>query len=283
VIASKARFIGIPRGGLDHGGFDEVNALVTTVQPHRRSRLAAIAITLTSVTAVAHVGPSVDDNNRYIALTPLGDRVRLAYTVIFGEVPGATQRAAIDANHDGTISEAEGHAFGVTLAAKVAQALDLELDGAKYSLHWSAIDVSMGTPQVAAGTFAVDLVAYACFAKPRGRHHVLVRDRFAIARPGEVEARVEDAPGITIERARVGTLDDDNHDFRFAGADGPLADDGFDVVLVAGDRSIVAPDADCPAVPDAPGRTPLLVLALAGAAALALASWLFVRARRKRA
>src|SRR5262249_46459923 len=130
VNASKARFIGIPRGGLDHGRFDEVNALVTTVQPRRRStfgRAAAIAIVITAATATGHVGPSVDDNNRYIAVTPLGDRVRLAYTVIFGEVPGATERAAIDANHDGTISEAEGHAFGVALAAKVAAALDLEL------------------------------------------------------------------------------------------------------------------------------------------------------------
>jgi hypothetical protein len=236
-----------------------------------------IAVTLAAATATAHVGPSVDDNNRYIALTPLGDRVRLAYTVIFGEVPGATERAAIDANHDGAISEAEGHAFGVALAAKVAAALDLELDGAKYSPHWSAIDVTLGTPQVAAGTFAVDLVAYACFAKPRGRHHLLLRDRFAIA------ARVEDSPGVTVERARVGTLDDDNHDFRFAGADGPLADDGFDVVVVAGDRSVVAPDADCPAVASAHERSLILPIALAGAAALAAASWLFVRSRRKRA
>src|SRR6185369_12131192 len=35
--------------------------------------------------AAAHVAPSVGDNNRYLKLTPLGDRVRLAYTVFYGD------------------------------------------------------------------------------------------------------------------------------------------------------------------------------------------------------
>ena len=49
-----------------------------------------LAITLvTAQPARAHVAPSVDDNNRYVWVTPLGDRVRIAYTVLFGEIPGA--------------------------------------------------------------------------------------------------------------------------------------------------------------------------------------------------
>ena len=250
----------------------------------RRACLTAIALTLATASVLAHVAPSVDDNNRYLKITPLGDRFRIAYTVFFGEVPGATERMSIDANRDGAISEAEGHAFGVALAAKVAAALAVELDGQVRPIRWSSIDVGMGTPQVAAGSFSVDLVAYACFARPRGHHRIVVRDRFAIARPGESEARAEDSPGIAIEHARVGQLEDPAHDYRFAGPDGPLADDGLDVAIDAGDRAAVVPDADCPAVSVAPGVPKMLVaLALAGAAGLAAASWFFVRRRRKRA
>ena len=61
--------------------------------------------------AAAHVAPSVGDNNRYLKLTPMGDRVRLSYTVFYGEIPGAGMRGAIDANHDGTIDRAERAAW----------------------------------------------------------------------------------------------------------------------------------------------------------------------------
>jgi hypothetical protein len=249
----------------------------------RHACLIAITLALTTARAVAHVAPSVDDNNRYLKITPLGDRFRIAYTVFFGEVPGATERQAIDSNHDGTISEAEGHVFGVALAGKVKAALEVALDGEVGPIRWSSIEVGMGTSQVAAGSFSVDLVAYACFKRPRGHHRIVVHDRFAIPRPGETEARVEDSPGITIEHARVGALDDPAHDFRFAGADGPLADDGFDVAIEAGDRAVVVPDADCPAAVVERRGSPVVPLSLAAAVALAAASWFFVRRRRKRA
>ncbi len=243
-------------------------------------RKIAIAITLASAIAAAHVAPAVDDNNRYLKLTPLGDRVRIAYTVFFGEVPGATERKAIDANGDGQISEAEGHAFGVALAGKVAAGLEVTLDDVVRPIRWSTVDVGMGTQSVAAGAFSVDLVAYACFAHPLGRHRIVVRDRFAIARPGETEARLEDSPDIEIVHARVGKLDELSHDYILAGP-GAL-EDGFDVELVAGDRAVVLPDADCPAIA-APHAAFVLPIALAGAVGLAGASWIFVRRRRKRA
>ena len=47
-----------------------------------KAALAVVAITLLS----AHVAPSVDDNNRYLKVTPLHDGIRLAYTVFFGEI-----------------------------------------------------------------------------------------------------------------------------------------------------------------------------------------------------
>jgi hypothetical protein len=241
-----------------------------------------VAITLAGAVANAHVAPSVDDNNRYLKLTPLGDRVRLAYTVFFGEVPGAGERKTMDANRDGQIDEPEAHSFGDKLAVEVAAALELELDGKVRPVHWTVIDVGMGTSQVAAGSFSVDMVAYVCFGEARGRHRVVVRDRFRIPRPGETEAKLEDSPGVQIEHARVGTDEDPSYDFRFAGPGGPLSDDGLDVEFVAGPSSVVAPDEICPARERrSSSHAVALAAALGGALVLGCASWIFLRRKTK--
>src|SRR5262245_49235308 len=98
----------------------------------QRALVPAIAAAwLAAGAAAAHVAPSVGDNNRYLKLTPLGDRVRLAYTVFYGEVPGAELRKAIDANHDGAIDDAESQAFAVRTADEIAAALEVIVDGAR--------------------------------------------------------------------------------------------------------------------------------------------------------
>lgn len=198
-----------------------------------------VAITLLS----GHVAPSVDTNNRYLKLTPLGDRVRLAYTVFYGQIPGASERAAIDTDHDGKISDAEARAFAGQLAAQVAAALAIEVDGAPVTVHWDEIDPGMNTPDVAAGAFSIDLIASLCLAHGPGHHVVRVRDRLALPRPGEAEARVEDSPDVTVERAHVGSADDPSHDYLFTGAAAPLADDGLELEFTVGANAVVAGDA----------------------------------------
>nr|HEX4315204.1 hypothetical protein [Kofleriaceae bacterium] len=204
--------------------------------------LAVLAI---ARTASGHVVPSVDDNNRYLKLAPLGDRVRIAYTVFFGDNPGRLERQSIDADRDGQISEAEAHAFGDKLAAQVAAGLEVEVDGVTAPVTWSEVDVGMGTPAVDAGAFSIDLVTYACFAQARGRHHVRVHDRFRVPHAGETEVKVEDSPGVTVERARVGAADAPDYDYKFVGPGGPLSDDGLDLTFVAGDQAAVVADGVC--------------------------------------
>jgi hypothetical protein len=234
-----------------------------------------VAIT---ATAAAHVAPSVDDNNRYLKVTPFGDRVRLAYTVFFGEVPGAIARRDIDTNHDGQLTDAEGHAFGSTIAAQVAAGLQVEVDGKVATMPWASVDVGLGSPQVAAGSFSVDLIGYACLPSARGTHTLVVHDRYRIAHPGETEVKVEDAPGIVIDKAHVGPANDPSHDFRFAGPGGPLSDDGLELTFDAGPRSTVTADAVCRAEP-ARSRAWILYVAI-GAGMLVLAGVGFVLKRR---
>jgi hypothetical protein len=230
------------------------------------------------------VAPSVDDNNRYLKLTPLGDRVRVAYTVFFGEVPGAIERRTIDANRDGQISDAEGHAFGTRIAAEVAGALEVEVDGKVQPIAWDSVDVGLGTPAVGAGSFSIDMVAFACLASARGKHRVVVRDRFRIPRPGETEAKVEDSPGVTIDKAHVGTADDPSHDFRFAGPGGPLADDGLELAFTAGPNAAVTPDATCGARATASSRGAIVyVIVAVGALLLAAGAFVWWRARARTA
>jgi hypothetical protein len=266
-------FIGNPQRALEHGASDEVN-------PHLLRVLAVVAITLLS----GHVAPSIDDNNRYLKLTPLGDRVRLAYTVFFGEVPGAAERRTIDTNRDGRIDDAEARAFAARMAAQVSAGLTIDLDGQPGRVVWSTVDAGMGTPVVAAGAFSVDLVAYLCLPTSHGRHRVVVRDAFHISHPGETEARVEDGPpGVTIERAHVGAAEDPTYDYRFVGPGGPLETDGLEVVFFVGDQAVASADSTCPgASATPPGTTGSGWLWLAVPAVLAVAAVAIVLVRRRR-
>lgn len=245
-------------------------------------RLLVAVVTACALPALAHVAPSVDDNNRYLKLTPQGDRVRLAYTVFFGEVPGAQTRPSIDTNHDRAISDAEAQTFGDHLAAEVAAALDVNLDGHQQPVTWNQVVVGLNTPSIAAGSFSVDMIAYLCLPG-RGAHRLELRDHFRLLRPGETELKVEDSPGISIEHARIGPADDASHDYRFAGPGGPISDDGLDLAFTISDKAPLGGEA-CTGKPAAPARsrTPIvLIVALAAGALSGLAGFLWRYRRRK--
>jgi hypothetical protein len=247
-----------------------------------RRILFVVAVTLLAAEAGAHVAPSVDDNNRYLKLTPLGDRVRLAYTIFFGEIPGASERRNIDTNHDGQISDDESHAFAAKLAGQVTAAVEVEVDGHPTPLGWTTIDVGMSTRDTAAGSFSIDLVAYPCLTTPRGAHTLRLRDKLALTRPGETEVKVEDSPGVTIERARIGPADDPSYDYKFVGAGGPLADDGLDLRFTAGPKAPVTADNACAAAAPSGGSSKLPWL-VGGAGVLVLAGagvWLALQRRK---
>ena len=241
---------------------------------------ALFVLAVTAGLAAAHVSTSVDDNNRFLKVTPLGDRVRLAYTVLFGDNPGRAMRPAMDANRNGLIDDDEAQSFGAKLAHDVGDALDLDVDGKPYPMAWAEVAVGMGSAQTAGGTFSVDLVGYLCLAAPRGAHHVQLRDHFRLTRPGETEVKIEDSPGVAISRARLGRIDDPGLDFRFAGPAGPLAEGGLDLAFEASDRAVVAHDGLCAiGDPRGGGHALWIGLGVGGAAALGVVAILLIRRR----
>lgn len=248
----------------------------------RRALVAAITLGLTGGLAAAHVAPSVDDNNRYIKVTPAADRVRIAYTVFYGVVPGAQTRPSIDANHDGQISDDEAHAFGVKLAGDVGSSLELTIDGTTQPVAWTTVAVGMGSPQVAAGSFSVDMIAWACLPSARGAHQLLLRDRFRVPHPGETELKVEDGPGITIAHTRIGRASDPTNDYRFAGPGGPLTDDGLELAFTAGDTAPLTNDGTCTATAARAPVSRALVAGIVAAIAAAIGVFVLVVQKRRR-
>lgn len=211
-----------------------------------------LAAALAAAPALAHVAPSARENNRYIILAPLGDRLRLVYTVYLGEEPGRRARARMDRDRDRVISDGEADAFAEELGAEVAAAVTLEVDGARVPLRWAEEDVGLGDPSAAAGAFAVDLVAWSCFDRPREvlEHRVRFTDRFALEDPGETELRTEESPGVLVTRSQLAATpaggDRPRLDFKWMGGTGPAAS-GYQIAFKVEPGLATYSDLPCPA------------------------------------
>lgn len=186
--------------------------------------------------AHAHVQPAMDRNNRYIKLSLHRDRLRLVYTIYFGEVPGAAARRAMDANRNQTIESDESAPVGKRLGEALLPSLELQIDDGLAAIAWSHIDVGLGTATTAAGAFSVDLVAWLCLpAAGLGRHRVTLRDNYELPMPGETELKAEPDFGIVVERMTVGGDPAEGDWLKVRGADA-LAD-GWIVDYTVGDKA----------------------------------------------
>lgn len=239
--------------------------------------VAAVAVLGLARPAVGHVSAAVGDNNRFLKLGVLGDRVRLAYTIFYGEVPGRALRAALDADRDGQITDGETAPFGERIARDVAAAVELWIDGVPRPVAWQQVVVGMGTPSAAAGAFSIDLIASSCAAFAPGPHLIVLRDHYALDRPGDTEVKAEDNPGVAITSSSIGGAEDDAHDYNLVGPSGALATWGLELHLTANARAIATPDAICPA-PPADHTLPLV----AAAGAIAVAGGALYAWRRRR-
>jgi hypothetical protein len=243
--------------------------------------------------AHAHIGPSVQENNRYVKLTVLGNRVRLLYTYYVGEVPGRQARRRMDADRDGALSADEAEDFGAKLAATVAASLELTIDDERIPLKWTSVDVGLGTPTTAGGAFSVDLVRWVCLTTPASslQHRIELFDHWQPPRAGETEVHIEESPGVTVGRSTFGR-DGRISQLRFKWAESrpphPLDTDGLFVTFTVDPATAdvtVAPSCDAvePARDTSQGERSWLVYAALAGTLLALVAGcalLFVRKLR---
>jgi len=248
-----------------------------------RAPLIAVALlALLPEGARAHVVASPTHNNRYLKITPAADRVRVAFTIMIGDLPGHAARQALDVDADGQVSDAEIEPWKQDLAERIRAQLTVRIDGVEQDVAWSELAIGLGMPDVSAGAFSLDLIAWFCAPAAGGRHELDLWDRFALTPPGETEVKIEDQPGITIDVARVGPEGGGgeliSHEAKYAGHAAPVAD-GLRLVYTA----TTAPLADgrCPAAAQrSPSRTPRWPIALGALAAVVIAVVLTVRRRR---
>ncbi|MCA9680093.1 MAG: hypothetical protein KC464_33990, partial [Myxococcales bacterium] len=211
--------------------------------------LVALAFVIAAPRVVsAHPAPAVDANNRYVKLSPMGDRVRVAYTIYLGEIPGNLGRKGIDRDQDGEVSDAEAMTWGKGFAAELGRQLEVELDGVAAPVTWTDVVPGMGSPSVDAGAFSLDLITWICAPKVGGRHQLDLVDHYALLPAGEAELRVEPSPGVRLDVMRVGNGPMEERLVRFDGDAAPLSR-GLHVVWVAGPDAEAPADGWCPRPP----------------------------------
>jgi hypothetical protein len=156
--------------------------------------------------ALLHQQTAPYQNNRYLKLTCMESQLRIAYTILYGDLPAEAERRAMDRDGNGTISEDEAHAWGAELARRIEPRLSIELDGHPLPLRFDTIDVGLGTDRgVHPVPFSIDLIVLV--PTGGGDHTVVLDDRFPLARPGEMEVVLEEAPGTRVReswRGRAG-------------------------------------------------------------------------------
>jgi hypothetical protein len=185
--------------------------------------------------ALAHVGPSPQTNNRYLTLVPEPGAVRLVYTLIFGDSPGASARKRMDRDSDGRLSADEQQAFADSIAEVIATGLDIELDGERVELAWSRVDLGLATTEVEAGAFSVDLSAVLC-AEGAGEHTLALTDGFRVPPVGEGALTVEPSRQVEIIRSAMGQRPGRRLAFKWMGR-GPIAEEGYTLVFRAPEQA----------------------------------------------
>lgn len=236
----------------------------------------AVVCAASSRTASSHVQPSVNTNNRYIKLTTFADRVRLAYIIYIGEIPGQTARSRLDRDHDGVLSEAETAVFRDEWSKQVLDGLTVTSGGSRVPVVWESASVGLGDPRTSSGAFSVDLVGWLCGS---GRQLRLV-DRVVVPESGENEVLVEESPGVEITRAELAGTPGLKHVWK--GSERPL------------DKGLVVEWRAAADAPPAPGKCPepsssksksswLLPLAISAAALVGMFAVLFAWWRRMKA
>src|SRR5262249_11188073 len=73
--------------------------------------------------------------NRYSRLEPAGDRLRVRYVPDMAAIPTFQERASVDRDRDGRVSEAENRAYAERKAAELVASLHLAVDGASVALR----------------------------------------------------------------------------------------------------------------------------------------------------
>jgi hypothetical protein len=170
-------------------------AAVRVPDPHALAAGALLALLalLGPAAATAHPVTSRTENNRYVKLTLAPGSLRVAYSVLYGELPSFYARRGMDRDGDGRVAPDEARAHADELAARFAAASVLTVDGQRIPLRLPDRAATLADPRVGPIPFAVDL--WEVVPLPRRRHHEIAFEAGGeLPRLGETEVKFEPAP-----------------------------------------------------------------------------------------
>ncbi len=162
--------------------------------------------------ASAHPQYAVSTVNRYgkLLLGQLG-HARLFYTLMIGDVPAFALRQKADRNGDGRLDAAEQQSLAQSLAEMVSggpqtkPGVLVELNGQPLPLIWDAPAMPLPDPRVLPLAFLLELSAPLPIATNSAKVQVLrYDDHVPLAPIGDVELRLEEAPGVAVLRSYQG-------------------------------------------------------------------------------
>lgn len=156
----------------------------------------------TAASAHPQFGPATINRYGRLVLTA-PDRARLFYTVMVGDIPALRLRQRADADHNGQLDAAEQAALQAEIAAQVQQGLSLHLGPHGLPLTWESAQLSISEAAVSARALAFDAVAVTGPMGPQAAASPWrYQDRVQLAPVGEVELRIEEAPGVWLRGSR---------------------------------------------------------------------------------
>ena len=159
--------------------------------------LLALVALLAPAAATAHPVTSRTENNRYVKLTLAEGSLRVAYSVLYGELPSFYARRGMDRDGDGRVSPDEARAHADEIATRFAPASVLTVDGQRIPLRLPDRTATLADPRVGPIPFSVDL--WEVVPLPRRRHHEIAFEAGGeLPRLGETEVKFEQAPGTQL-------------------------------------------------------------------------------------
>jgi hypothetical protein len=114
----------------------------------KQNALRGLMVTAMLVAAVAPAAAHPETSplllNRYISLMAMGEKIDGFFYLVYGEVPGAEQRRAMDQDKDGRLSPGEQEQAKRAWHARTNELLDVSVDGKRLSLDGAKVDVQLG-------------------------------------------------------------------------------------------------------------------------------------------